>query len=272
MSSALDEIRQTFRQLDRWSARIREPFIPAPDSALAADENVFRPLPPSEMAWQGLVASVDHLRGFRAWLERGDGDLFPIATFSLLRGALVGAALAAWILAPDESDMRIGRSLAAAADWYENHSKWGLTARPLAISHEHHDATLQHIQRRAKEVADLRVGRTPAWPRLYMTSVIRQANAEVWPYDDARELATLSLWQSGSGDAHALGWPLLTRSHAVVEPSDDGLSTFIGNPSDLDVANAYLCPYDFVAFGFHRLAALGGQKLDDSTHHLSGEE
>jgi len=27
-------------------------------------------------------------------------------------------------------------------------------------------------------------------------------------------------------------------------------------PSDLDVADAYLCAYDFVAYGFHRLDEL----------------
>ena len=30
----------------------------------------------------------------------------------------------------------------------------------------------------------------------------------------------------------------------------------VGMPSDLDVADAYLCAYDFVAYGFHRLDEL----------------
>ncbi|TQL60105.1 hypothetical protein FB474_1487 [Oryzihumus leptocrescens] len=59
-----------------------------------------------------------------------------------------------------------------------------------------------------------------------------------------------------SGDAHALGWSILTRQYDMT-PLDNGMGHFVSDPSLLDVANAYFCAYDFVAYGFHRLDELG---------------
>ena len=89
--------------------------------------------------------------------------------------------------------------------------------------------------------------------------MIIEASAELWPNDEARAVQTEGLWRAGSGDAHALGWSILTRGYDLT-PLADGMGQFVSGPSMLDVANAYFCAYDFVAFGFYRLDQLGTDK------------
>ena len=258
-----DQIRLTFPQLTAWGELVKQVFAPSPESALHDDDKVFKWLSTSDVAWQGLCAAQDHLKGFRAWLLANDAPeadhrpgLFPIATFSLLRGALVGGAVASWVLTSDNVEVRVGRSLTVAADWYHHHLAWGRSMRSLAVDPVRHESQLAHVEARAAEVAALRKNRLPRG-RLKTTQVIIEANAEVWPDDATRATETLGLWQAGSGDAHALGWSILTRGYEMT-PLASEMGQFIGLPSMLDVANAYLCAYDFVAYGFHRLGVLGG--------------
>lgn len=263
--SAEAQIRATFPQLTVWGERVKHLFSPVPGSALSHDDEVFPWLSTSDVAWQGLCAAQDHLKGFRAWLLANDAvdpddrpGLFPIATFSLLRGALVGGAVASWVLTSDAVEVRVGRSLTVAADWYGHHLAWGKTMRPAAADAAHYDRQLAHLKKRAGEVTALRQTRMPRG-RLKTTSLIVEANEEIWPGDDARATQTKGLWQAGSGDAHALGWSILTRQYEMT-PVALGFGQFVGGPSMLDIANAYLCAYDFVAYGFHRLDELGGEQ------------
>lgn len=257
------QIRDTFSQLTIWGEVAKRGFSPAHGTPLSEDDGVFRWLSTSDVAWQALCAAQDHLKGFRAWLLANDADdpnarpgLFPIATFSLLRGALVGGAIASWVLTSDDVNVRTGRSLTVAADWYQNHLRWGTTMQEHAADPAKHKSQLAHVEKRAKEVNALRESRKPKG-RLNTTEVIVQANAEIWTGDEVRAVQTKGLWQVGSGDAHALGWSILTRDHTMT-PLGEGLGRFVGDPSTLDVANAYFCAYDFVAYGFHRLHELGG--------------
>lgn len=59
------------------------------------------------------------------------------------------------------------------------------------------------------------------------------------------------MWRAGSGDAHALVWSMLARSY-VVAPARNGKAAFVGSPSNVDVAAAYLPAYDLCAFAFDR--------------------
>lgn len=256
------QIRDTFPQLTTWGERVREGFAPEPGTPLAQDDDVFPWLGTADIAWQGLAAAQDHLKGFRAWWLANDAPdeadrpgLFPIATFSLLRGALIGGVIASWVLTSNDVDVRTGRSLTVAAYWYENHLRWARGMRNYAVDRERHDAQIAHVEGRAAQVAALRTHREPRG-RLNTTQAINEANAEVWTGDTDRAAQTAALWQAGSGDAHALGWSILTRQYDLT-PLGEGMGQFVGSPSLLDVANAYFCAYDFVAYGFHRLDELG---------------
>ena len=256
------QIRDTFQQLTAWSERARGGFTPNDGTPLASDDAIFPYLATADIAWQGLAAAQDHLKGFRAWFLANDAEdvstrpgLFPIATFSLLRGAFVGGAIASWVLTSDDLNVRTGRSLTVAADWYKHHLAWAEGMRDQAIDPVAHEATIEHVRKRAAEVAALRETRSPRG-RLFTTTAITEANAEIWVGDEARAAQTAALWQAGSGDAHALGWSILTRQYDMT-PLDDGMGHFVSDPSLMDVANAYFCAYDFVAYGFHRLDDLG---------------
>lgn len=253
LNAVLAEVAATFDQLDAWSDRVRQVFSPPPGSELGKDDDIFPWLSTSDSAWQALCSAQDHLKGLRAWTRSDPAELFPIATFSILRGALVGGATAAWVSFPDDVETRVCRSLAVAAEWYRNHLNYGQTVAPIAADKDEHAGQLAHIERRAAQVRALRSARPKT--AFKMTEVIATANAELWPGDDVRAVQTKALWQAGSGDAHALGWSILTRTYEMT-PLDDGMGAFVSNPSDRDVADAYLCAYDFVAFGFHRLDEL----------------
>lgn len=251
--SPFDEIAETFTQLDAWAGRVRQPFQPDPGTPLHLDEEPFPWLTAADLAWQALAGAQDHLKGFRAWfLAR---DLYPIATFSLLRGAMVGGALASWLLLPDDAEVRIGRALAVADEWYRNHLLWADEMSALAVYPTRYAELTEHVRNRRRQAAE----RRGDYPRadFKMTDIIREVTEQVWAGDDARLQQTMGLWRAGSGDAHALGWPVLTRVHEMT-PIDGGqMGQYVGLPSEMDTANASLCAYDFVAFGFHRLDALG---------------
>ena len=75
----MDQVFETFDQLTEWGARVKSGFAPATGSALDGDEGVFRWHSTSQVAWEGLSAAQDHLKGFRAWLLRPEPELFPSA-------------------------------------------------------------------------------------------------------------------------------------------------------------------------------------------------
>ena len=62
---------------------------------------------------------------------------------------------------------------------------------------------------------------------------------------------------------------MLTRGYDMT-PLGDGMGQFVGHPSMLDVANAYFCAYDFVAYGFHRLQELGSAPEADGREDGNG--
>jgi hypothetical protein len=246
-------VADTFPQLTVWGDAVKALPQIEDGSPLAEDAQVFPWLTTADLARQALCGAQDHLKGFRAWSL--NDELYPIATFSLLRAALVGGALATWILIPHDSEVRVSRSLVAAQDWYENHLRWGRTMADYALNAAVHADQLRHLENRLDEVRALRSGRIPNWPRLNMTEVIVEANAALWPGEKGRADQTKALWQAGSGDAHALGWAVLSRGNEMT-PHGDGMGTVATRPSDKDVADAYLCAYDFVAYGFHRFEEL----------------
>lgn len=252
LTSPLNEVRDTFGLLLDFAQRVKAPLIPAPGSELFDDAQVFKPMPTSEVAAQSLGVAVDHLKGFRAWVHAADyTGLFPSATFSLLRGALIGGAVAAWVLHPDDSNDRVSRGLAVTAEWYRNYANYTRSVGPFAEDADEHRSVLELVEQRADEVRTLRQGRSPAG-RLNMTEVIREVTLEVWPFDTERSLATTMIWQSGGGDAHAFGWPALARSTKRI-PAGGGMIQVMNAPSLQEVADAYLCPFDLVAYGFSRV-------------------
>lgn len=79
----------------------------------------WKPWPLSQLAFGGLAAARDHLQAIRVHIEAG--QLFPLATDTLLRGALLGAAQTVWMLAPDDQPTRLDYARTAAAEMLRRH-------------------------------------------------------------------------------------------------------------------------------------------------------
>lgn len=90
---------------------------PSEGSDLHADDGVWPYSPPSEVARAGIVSALDHLGLVAEMLNEGL-DAPPFATQSLLRGGLVGACQALWILACDDPMVRRARALRLAEEEY----------------------------------------------------------------------------------------------------------------------------------------------------------
>ncbi len=234
---------------------MRNGFMPEAGTPLSDDEAVYAEHSTSDIAWHGLAGGLDHLKGFGAWFgESGPSARYQIATFSVLRGALVGGATASWVLASDDVDVRTGRSLAVAADRYRNQLKWLRGVEKYATDAALHAERVAYLEDRLAQVAALRETRQPKG-KLITTTAIEEATAALWPGDADLATRISAIWQAGSGDAHALGWPMLTRQQTMT-PVGDG-RYLVGAPSLRDVADAYFAAYNFIAYGFDRLIELG---------------
>ncbi|MGY1941664.1 hypothetical protein [Nocardia gipuzkoensis] len=255
----------TFAQLDVWHRAIGTTFEPAVGSELRADDAEWPHNPVSQLAHQGLVASVEHLQAIRAHLdpERAKQlDLFALAHSTLCRTALLGAAQAVWLLTPEQS-VRLRRHRNLLTYIQDNHRK-GLTTLQKLAGDEPHEGTDQvaaHLDLRIAELSAKRaaLGETQAFSS---TSMIKEAVHEAFGHrPDAAGLegSALYAWQSGSGAAHGFIWQTLgragTEQSAGVE--SNGLTPFTARGSFLTLSEPYLAAYHLCEQGWRLLRKRG---------------
>src|SRR4051812_22800674 len=77
----------------------------------------------------GLGTAREHLHAIRVLVDAQ--ELFPSATSTLGRSALMAASLVVWLLAPAQEDERLRRSLSLVVYDYENYLKFGSHALKL---------------------------------------------------------------------------------------------------------------------------------------------
>jgi hypothetical protein len=114
---------RTFEPADGWMARLEhlEPPLPAAGSDLAADDQATHPRRVSHLAFAAISAAVDHFHASRTLISAGH-VIHLNAQFTLLRAALENAATAVYLLAPDDRNTRLLRSLRVAwADVSDEH-------------------------------------------------------------------------------------------------------------------------------------------------------
>lgn len=99
-------------------SRVRSRSVEEPErgSEAALDDVVWPWMPPSEIARQSLVAATQHLNLARTAIEAE--DIYPSSHFTVLRGCLVGASQAVWILSSDDRTERQQRALRVIDEWY----------------------------------------------------------------------------------------------------------------------------------------------------------
>lgn len=118
----LSAIQSTYVDLERWQVRASATEQPQPGSELAVDNTVFPRHLISEVVRTSLALAGEHLRLARDAIEAG--QLYPSAHFTLLRGALVGAAQAVWVLGSNEQRTRRERGLTVLTEMHIQMNKY----------------------------------------------------------------------------------------------------------------------------------------------------
>jgi len=206
---AMQHIRSTYESLDRWRARSTEVEEPQVGSELHGDAVIWPGYPPHQVARLSLMAGVQHLNLARVPLEQREG--FPIAHPTVLRGALLAAARAVWLLAPDNRHERQQNALRTI---YEVHRRLhqfiasgaaGLEAAQQALALGELHGRLQAIKALWAATPSMTAKQAPT-----ETEVVTSAALTAFS-DVKQQSAVPALWMQLSGDAHGLGWPMLTR-------------------------------------------------------------
>ncbi|PPH53734.1 hypothetical protein C5C49_04265 [Rathayibacter sp. AY1E2] len=231
---ALARMVETAEDLDRWRLRVQRVEEPERGSELATDDEIFPRAPISQTVRTSLASSGEHLR--LALDALNAGSLYPSAHFTVLRGALVGACQAVWILASDERSVRRERGLTVNAEMHKQMRIYYNFLVGTDIADEER-ALLQGqrlwLSERTNDVASLRSTKA----ELDVTKVIGVA-ADYAFADPASRDAVRRLWREMSADAHVLGWSLFQRSTfgpadrrtGVGEGKAGGVPEFVAQP------------------------------------------
>ena len=166
------------------------------------------------MARTSLLFSGEHLRLARDAINAR--QVYPGAHFIVLRGALVGAAQAVWILAAKGAPERQERGLTLIVEMYRQLRKYYGEVENISLTLDEQrdlERQIRCSKERSLQVADIR--RTSG--NLNQTDVIGWALDHRFP-DDGRRATGELLWRQMSADAQVLGWSVFQR--ATVSSSD----------------------------------------------------
>lgn len=252
-SEAIAKIRERYVDIDRLKVLAASQYEPHEGSELAIDDLDWPYLRVSETARYGLAAAVDHMDCYRLLVEQG--RLFPSGQLTLVRAAIVGAAQAVWVLAPDDRDGRIERGRTAAVEWYRQHLLHTKALQPLPSTQAADAAELvrflterlQELQ--AKRKADRQGARYEA------TTMIRQAALETYRQPGVRGNAesyadeAVAEWRRTSGVAHGLSWAQLSGASREATDAGSGMAWFGVSANINDSLNPFLLASHLLRFG-----------------------
>lgn len=244
-------IEATYSVLDGWRSRSRSPERPDHGSELETDAHIWNWHPPYEVARQALIAAVQHLNLARAAIEAY--QVFPTSHFTVLRGALVGAAQSVWLLAPDDPIERQQRALRVIDEWYRRRTQYNHEVDSTDLS-DVDQATLRdqtcHLIERRKNARQLWTATSTlrADEILNLTKVINWASADTFS-DPAEQSDAKLLWNLMSGDAHALGWSVAIRGLDWARDRD-GLGVAAAPGDLLDIAQPYVASFRLTKRGW----------------------
>ncbi|TKJ29189.1 hypothetical protein [Blastococcus sp. CCUG 61487] len=247
---------RTFPTLDEWSGRLGSVYTPKPGSDLAADDADWPALSLSQIAVGSMGAARDHLQAVRVLIEAR--EVFPYAQASLVRTALLSAAQAVWLLAPDDRAERLKNARTLTAHIYEQHLRFLRDLQDLASSpHAGTDAVEQHVTTRSQQLAQQRAADGQK-AKFNATEVVQTAALAAWGKEDlAKEVK--AEWRSGSGAAHGLLWSVFGRAGTRMTGAEaNGMAVFQAGGAIDDFANAYFAAYHLLRHAFTLLERRGG--------------
>ena len=243
----LTAIQSTYVDLDRWQVRAASTESPQPGSELAVDNTVFPRHPISEVARTSLVSAGEHLRLARDAIEAG--KLYPSAHFTLLRGALVGAAQGVWVLGPDERAKRQERGLTVLTEMHTQMRKHYRRLEQFTLSEEERCELREQQSWLIARMEQVGIIRTGAAALNLTDKVIPEALDLVFA-DPSRRQDGRALWALMSGDAHALGWSMATRGQMGPTDRRSGLAEGTVGGSFADIAQPFMASHGLLRAGW----------------------
>lgn len=235
----LQQIQATFPEIESWRSVVEQGFEPAPGSVLAMDDEDWPYWPISALATVGLGMAFDHLDAVRHTIETR--RFFPLAHETMLRGALIGAAQALWLLGPEDRSQRLRRARTLTAYIYREQEKYlQVVRRTRGHLPEAAEDQAAHVRRRIEELAVKREALSER-AAFQTTAMIVSAAEEVMLPAIVADVEMI--WRGGSGAAHGLAWSVLGHDYSTPsgEPDADGMTTFTVGGGAKRIANPYLC-------------------------------
>ncbi len=250
----VQRIEATFKDLGKYGQRLRTPHYSAPGSDLAKDDTDWPPLSVSQLAWGCFAAAFDHLDLVRLTIEQKRS--YATATYSVMRGALLGACQAAWLLGPDDAECRRERARIFGNEWYVNRIKWqeGLTP-DLTVDDAARSATqLNRLETDQKALAAKRSTKA----KFNSTANVAWVGKHYFGDKASLQRSLMSQWRRLGGDAHALGWTFMTQSKVwdTTVTTADGLTPALVSSSFSDIAEGYLASWYVNLVAWRRFDAL----------------
>lgn len=235
MAAAEQSLRQ-LREVDAaWAG-------PAPGSAMAHDDAIWRPLPCSEVVRAAMLSAHEHLDLVHQLLV--DHTRPPsTAVHSALRGALLGSCLALWVAGCEDNEQRRGRALALVAEDYkyrrEFHESQTCSVDPERAAHAR--PWVERWRQRQEELEIVRA----EFPRLNagkVTPIIKWVAREMFGESADAYALLVGLFQSSSSTAHGYGWGAFVRPGLTSLGHDPGrgLSAFEAAVDVNDAAEDFL--------------------------------
>jgi hypothetical protein len=207
----LANISRTFLMLDALRARFRTAEAPPCGSELARADAVWPHYPFTEHARQALASAWDHFCVVRLVIEAR--RMFPTGVNGVLRGGLVAASLALWLLGPDDPDVRDQRGLAVTDEWYWRRISFQrdyMASRGELAEDGAASAQLELLERHRVQAGQLRTAAT----KVQATDIVDWSASHLWGPKSSQRSDALLEWKRLGGDAHALGWQLLLQDVA----------------------------------------------------------
>ena len=228
--------------LEGWRFRAQRLELPQRGSELDEDDKVFPYAPISEEARRSLVSSGEHLR--LAWTAIDAGDLYPSAHFTTLRGALLAASQAVYILGPADPTVRRQRGLTVIAESYKRVQQYHAEFLKMPeLPPEDDEKVGAHIDwlngRRAEACKS---GGRESGPNI-TNEVLPYAAGEVFSGSPDLQHAVMCLWRQMSGDAHSLSWALNLRASFSASAKGALLSEAQVGGSLKDIAEPFEAAY-----------------------------
>lgn len=235
--------------LERWRLRVQGLEIPQPGSELYEDNRVFVHHPISDAARMSLASAGEHLR--LAWTAIKSGELYPSAHFTTLRGALVAASQAVYVLGPDEATSRRSRGLAVIVESYRRLRQFYGDCLSIPDLSNLERQAIQNQQRWLDGRIEGAIAAGYQKGGISLTGeVIPYAAAYVYGNTPELEHSLNLQWRQMSGDAHALGWAVTLRARLGPPKIGEPLSAGTVGGSLADIAQPFESSYRLLKTGW----------------------